>query len=117
MTTMLQPMVPIKPGEIDMMLQKFPRRVPIYVRRSTFSENKRLPDIPRKKLLFPDDLMFGQLVYCIRKQLRLAPEQGLYLFINNHIPSSHANLQQIYQTHRAADGLLHVTYDTENTFG
>lgn len=47
----------------------------------------------------------------------MPPEYGLFIFINNIIPSQHESVSTIYEQHKDVDGFLYITYSGENTFG
>lgn len=47
-----------------------------------------MPDIDKKKYLVPSDLTVGQFVYVIRKRIKLSPEKGIFIFINNVLPAT-----------------------------
>jgi len=94
---------------------KHPDRVPVIVDKR--SGDSSLPDIDKKKFLVPADLTIGQFMYVIRKRIKLAPEQAIFLFVNSTLPASVMTLQQVYDNHRDEDGFLYMTYSGENFFG
>jgi GABA(A) receptor-associated protein len=96
-------------------MKKYPSRVPIICERGS-SENI-VPQIDKKKYLVPVDLTMGQFMYVIRKRLTLSPEMGLYIFINEKMPSMTALIGSIHKEDRESDGFLYVRYSGENTFG
>lgn len=73
----------------------------------------------------------------MRKRIKLAPEQAIFVFINNYLPPTGefdaarsqtaallthdfvaaSLMSAIYETHKSPDGFLYVTYSGENTFG
>ena len=66
----------------------------------------------------PNDLTIGQFQYVIRKRIKLAPEQAIFLFVGKGtLAPSNAPLQQMYDKHKDADDFLYMTYSSENTFG
>ena len=105
------------PPEIDAVLKRHPGRVPVYVKKSENKGTANLPDINRHKFLIPQDFTLHALQHTIRIYLKLKPEQAIFLFINNKLPIYSESLAQLYEKHRNEDGLLYVTYSTENTFG
>lgn len=107
---------PISQAEIDTVMKKHPGRVPVYVKRAS-NTGTNLPEINRHKFLIPQDFTLHALQHTIRVYLKLKPEQAIFLFINNTIPIYTESLLQLYEKYRSADGLLYVTYSTENTFG
>lgn len=101
--------------ESQRILAKYPDRIPIICEKN--SSCKDAPEIDKTKYLVPIDLTMGQFMYVIRKRIKLGPEKGLFLFINEKIPASTHLINEIYHTHRDSDGFLYISYATENTFG
>eukprot|EP01116_Phalansterium_solitarium_P020334 TRINITY_DN5968_c0_g1_i1.p1 TRINITY_DN5968_c0_g1~~TRINITY_DN5968_c0_g1_i1.p1 ORF type:complete len:121 (-),score=31.74 TRINITY_DN5968_c0_g1_i1:196-558(-) len=93
---------------------KYPDRIPVIVEKASKSN---APEIDKKKFLVPADLTVSKLAFEIRRHLKLSPEHGMFLFINDTLPPNAAVLQQIYDKYKNADGFLYVTYASENTFG
>lgn len=101
--------------EAERIIKKFPDRIPVIVERNNTSTN--VPDIDKQKYLVPSDLTVGQFVYVVRKRIKLAPEQAIFIFINNYLPPTASLMSTIYETHKASDKFLYMTYSGENTFG
>lgn len=87
----------------------------------------------------------GQLVYVIRKRIKLGAEKAIFIFVKNVLPPTgkqqqiylighwfgpcHLSLRlkltgfagammsTIYEEHKDEDGFLYMTYSGENTFG
>ena len=106
----------IGPTEIDNVMKKYPGRIPVYVKRAD-NIGSKLPEINRHKFLIPEDFTLHALQHTVRLYLKLKPEQAIFLFINNNMPIYTDSLAQLYEKYRDKDGLLYVTYSTENTFG
>ena len=106
----------IGPTEINTVMKKHPGRVPVYVKRAD-NIGSKLPDINRHKFLIPKDFTLHALQHTIRLYLKVTPEQAIFLFINNNMPIYTESLEQLYEKYCNKDGLLYVTYSTENTFG
>lgn len=96
-------------------LEKYPERIPIIVERNANSIN--VPQIDKQKYLVPNDLTVGQFLYIIRKRLQLKPEQAIFAFVNNSLPSTSSLVSEIYEQHKDEDGFLYFIYSGENTFG
>lgn len=95
---------------------KHPDRIPVIVEKR--SGDSSLPDIDKKKFLVPSDLTIGQFMYVIRKRIKLAPEQAIFLFVSQGtLPPSAMSLQTCYDAHCDEDGFLYMTYSGENFFG
>lgn len=95
-------------------IAKYPDRIPVIVEKDRSTHVK---DIDKHKYLVPADISVGQFIFIIRKRLKLAPEIGLYLFIDGILPPTSAMLFSVYDQHHADDGFLYVTYSGESTFG
>ena len=77
-----------------------------------------IPDIEKHKYLVPKDITVGQFVYVIRKRIKLKPEQAIFIFTENGtLPTTSANISEVYETFKSDDGFLYLTYAAENTFG
>jgi len=93
---------------------KYPDRIPVIAEKS---DKTSIADIDKKKYLVPADLTVGQFIYVIRKRIKLSPDAAIFIFINNQIPPSAAQMSQVYKEHADEDGFLYVTYSGESTFG
>ena len=102
--------------ESDRIRTKYPDRIPVIVEMKDNSD-KNLPSIDKKKFLVPNDLTVGQFIYVIRKRVQMAPEQALFIYVDNIIPSSNSLLSQLYKDYCDEDGFLYINYNGENTFG
>lgn len=102
-------------NESTQIIQKYPDRIPIICEKNI--KNKTTPEIDKNKYLVPIDLTVGQFLYVIRKRIKLTPEQSIFLFINNTIPSTSQYLSDLYFLYKDQDGFLYITYSSENTFG
>lgn len=100
---------------INNILQKYPDKVPIILKRG--NEKDGLPEIDKKKFLVPGELMISQFIYTIRKRIQLQSDKALYLFFGNQLMSSHMMISDVYKIHKDRDGILYATYCAENTFG
>ena len=79
---------------------KHPDRIPVIVEKR--QRDASLPEIDKKKFLVPSDLTVGQFVYVIRKRIKLAPEQAIFLFVSaGTLPPTGAPLQTV-RRHAAA---------------
>ena len=100
--------------ESQRVVAKYPDRSPIICLRG----NNNVPEIDKIKYLVPSDITLGQFTYVIRKRIKLSPEVGLYLFINNKSLLQNTTLMgTVYKNYKDEDGFLYVYYSGENTFG
>ena len=100
--------------EAKRLMDKYSDRVPVIVER--FDKSK-IQDIDKHKFLVPSDQTVGQMVYVIRRRIKLSPEKAIFVFVNNVLPPTAALISEIYQTHKNEDGFLYITYAGENVFG
>ncbi len=106
----------LKPGEADLVRQKYPGRVPVVIQKAPNAKND-LPDLPKKKYLVPNDITVGNFIYIIRRQIHLSPEKAIYLFVNNTLPMSSMSMRQLYEHYKKDDGIVYIYYTSESTFG
>jgi GABA(A) receptor-associated protein len=95
-----------------------PRRIAVIVEKHPDTKDS-LPDIDKKKYLVPADLSVSQLIYVIRKRLKLPAEVGVWMYVGNESsPAAPAELvASAYERCHDKDGFLYVTYAGENAFG
>ena len=101
--------------QAEVVLKKHPDRIPIIVERE--KKTKNIPVIDRCKYLVPKDFSVAQLLYVVRKRIKLSPEQGLFFFIGNQLVMTSALLSEMYEKYKDQDGFLYVNYAGENVFG
>tara|TARA_Y100000385_G_scaffold291943_1_gene374352 strand:- start:960 stop:1340 length:381 start_codon:yes stop_codon:yes gene_type:complete len=95
---------------------KYPDRIPVIIEKDY--RCKHLSDIDKKKYLVPGDLTIAQLLFVIRKRIKLNSQSAIYLFINSSvIPSTVTCINNLYNCYKNDDGFLYITYSGENTFG
>ena len=72
----------------------------------------------KKKYLVPSNLTCGQLMYIVRKQVKLTHEKALFMQLENgSIPASSNFIEQLYSINQDEDGFLYFRIFLENTFG
>ena len=54
-------------------------------------------------------------MYVIRKRIKLAPDQAIFIFVDEVLPPTAALMSSIYEEHKDEDGFLYITYSGENT--
>jgi GABA(A) receptor-associated protein len=101
-------------AESENVRNRFPDRVPVICERA---EGSKIPDVEKPKFLAPGDITLGQFILTIRKRVYVPPEQAIFLFIGNIVPSNGAHMSDLYAKHKDKDGFLYVKYSGENTFG
>ena len=94
-------------------MQKYPERRPIIIEK----HHKCEYDIDKNKYLVPSDLTVGQLLFVIRRRLKLKSEKAIFLFCNSVILPTSQYINIVYDEHKDTDGFLYLEYTDENTFG
>ena len=102
--------------EADRIMNKYPDRIPVLITRNQHSNNT--PEIDKQKYLVPIDLTMGQLMFVIRRRLKLNSEKGLFLFVDSAVVCNSELVSTVYyRSHDPEDGFLHAVYSCENVFG
>ena len=103
--------------ESKRILDKYPERIPVICEIST--HERELAYIDKNKYLVPKSLTVGQLMYVVRKRLKLSPSDALFLFFGNDskIYTLKELISTIYKNEKDKDGFLYVVYGKESTFG
>jgi GABA(A) receptor-associated protein len=99
--------------EVLRILSKYPERVPVLVE----NEKKCELVLDKRKYLVPIDLTMGQFMFVIRKRLRMAPEQAMFMFVNGHQFQQSVTVKDVYDEQMSSDGFLRVSICQENVFG
>ncbi|KAL6140134.1 hypothetical protein ACLB2K_058435 [Fragaria x ananassa] len=94
--------------------EQHPDRVPVIVEKA---EKSDVPDIEKNKYLVPADITVGQLVFVIRKKIKLDADQAIFIFVKDILPPTAALMSSIYEENKDEDGFLYMTYSGESTFG
>jgi len=102
-------------SESSRIRSKYPERVPVIIEKDF---NSDIIDLDKNKYLVPDELTIGQLVYVIRKRIKLPPEKAIFIFIDRTtLAPTSALLSNVYEEHKNEDGFLYVTYSGQDSFG
>jgi GABA(A) receptor-associated protein len=103
--------------ESSNIIKKFPGKIPVIIQKTKSSRDVDIPNIGKKKFLVPEDLEFCNLLFIVRKRLKLGSEKALYMFVNDTLVPSSKLLNVIYEEEKNEDGFLYVYYASESTFG
>jgi GABA(A) receptor-associated protein len=101
--------------EITSIRNKYPDKIPVIVERAQAVTN--IPELSKNKYLAPASLTFGQFIYMIRKQLVLAPEKALFMFVDGTLVHASMLIGELYNKYKSLDGFLYMEYTGESTFG
>ncbi|XP_048132179.1 autophagy-related protein 8B-like isoform X3 [Rhodamnia argentea] len=108
------PLFEMRRAEAARIREKYPDRIPVIVERA---DRSNISDIDKRKYLVPADITAGQLVYVVRKRIKLSPEKALFIFVKNTLPPTASLMSAIYEEFKDEDGFLYLTYSGENSFG
>ena len=93
---------------------KYPDRIPVIMERHPSST---MSSLAQTKFLVPSNLLVSQLIYVVRRRVKLNPNEALFIFVNDTLPSSSMDVLSLYNTQAHPDGFLYIVYSNENTFG
>jgi len=95
--------------------KKYPDKLPVIVDRG----NTQMPKLKNNKYLVPNDFIVGQFMNVIRKNVKLEPEEAMFLFVGDGqtLPSNGGMMSQLYQESQDRDGFLYFLVSKESTFG
>jgi len=103
--------------ESDDISEKYPDRVPCIIEKLTNDHDTLIPEIDKNKYLVPKDLNIGQLMYVIRKRIKITPEKALFIFCNGKVLQGSQTIDTLYDSNKDKDGFLYLIYSGEATFG
>ena len=75
------------------------------------------PLLKKRKYICPKDITFGQLLAIIRRDTQLTSQQALYFFCNHKLMRMSETLGECQAREADFDGIVHIVYACENTFG
>nr|CCC91678.1 putative microtubule-associated protein 1A/1B, light chain 3 [Trypanosoma congolense IL3000] len=94
--------------------ERHPDRLPVICEKV---HNSDIADLDKCKFLVPSDLTVGQFVMVLRKRVQLEAESALFVYINDTVLPSSAQMADIYTKYKDEDGFLYIKYSGEATFG
>jgi len=106
----------LREEELARLIKNHPDKIPLYITKAKGAD-KLLPDIRKHKFLVPSHFTYGDVISTIRKWVSVEPHKGIFVFIQNTIPSQSARMSELYLAHKSPDGILRLEYTSENTFG
>ena len=68
-------------------------------------------------MLLQTDITITQYMYLLRKKFNIKPEESLFIFINDTVPTSTTLMSYLYYKHKDKDGFLYISVLKENVFG
>jgi GABA(A) receptor-associated protein len=109
--------ISVQQAEIKRIRERFPSRIPVFITKAITHSSNELPNLQKNKFLVPMDLTVGQFIYIIRKQLRVSSDKAIFIFVKNTLPTTGMRMKELYAQYADYDGLLHLVYTSESTFG
>lgn len=103
-------------SECDRLKSKYPDKLPIIIEVSKKYTNI-LPSLPKSKYLLPYDITLAHFISILRNSMKLQPDNAIFLFTGNKIPSVTQLMGQIYEFSKDEDGFLYFTICGESVFG
>ena len=101
--------------ESERIMNKYPDRIPVIIERA---KNSDVQSIDKNKYLVPNDLKMSQLLWVVRKRLKLDSSCALFLFtVNGTLHPNTEYVSSVYEKSHNEDGFLYLNYTSENTFG
>jgi GABA(A) receptor-associated protein len=97
------------------LMNKYPDRVPIIIKKR--KDDKNLEELSKNKYLIPKNLDIKDIIFIIRKNLKIEPHHGIFVFVANVLVPMNTSMGAIYLQHKDPDGFLYITYSKEATFG
>lgn len=98
-------------------LCKYPQHVPIIVTYIKFESCN-----VKNKFLISKHATLGELIYSIRKQLKLNPSEAIFIYFDNILMANNQNIGEIYNNYLSKkspnnDKFLYAIVSKESTFG
>ena len=103
--------------ESNEIIEKYPSRIPLIVEKLANKNDTIIPEIDKNKYLVPEDLTVGQLIYVVKKRIKMSPEKAIFIFCENKLLNSNLTMKQVYANNKDKDGFLYIIYSGESTFG
>jgi GABA(A) receptor-associated protein len=100
--------------ESSRMKIKYPDRIPVIMEKLSSST---ITSLPYYKFLVPNTITISELIYVLRKKIKLKPSEAIFFFIDNTLPSTSSTISLLYNEYQDPDGFLYITFTNENTFG
>ena len=98
----------IKIQEIDTLLKKFPKRIPVIVQPI-----QNIYKLKKTKFLVPKDFTMGNFYYILKQRIKLKNTESLLLYHNNNLVSLTKKINEYLNP----SGYIIIQFGIENTFG
>ena len=94
-----------------------PDRIPVICIPATPKQQDLLGVASQSKFLVRKHITAPVLTMILRRKLASASNQSIFMLIGGRMVPSHATFEELHSKHKAADGILYVTYSAENVMG
>ena len=86
-------------------LEKHPGKIPLIIESQ---KDKELP--PIHKFIIPNDLTVGQVIYMLRRRIKLRETEAIYLFFDNCCSPLYCNPEYSphKETHNSSNGFVKI---------
>ena len=99
-----QNVMQLNPGKIAIICEKSPK--------------SRIADIEKSKFLVASDISLNQFTLMIRKRLKMAKEEAIFLLVNGKKSlTGDDTMLDIYNKYKNEDGFLYIAYASEEVWG
>lgn len=95
---------------------RYPDWIPVICEPAARCKLEIKPSV-KTKYMVPKDITIGKFLIDLRRQVKLSPEQAMYIFVNKTIPPTSTLMISIYDKFHSTDGFLYLEYTGENFFG
>jgi GABA(A) receptor-associated protein len=99
----------------ERIIAQHPDRIPVIVECS--EQLQAAHPLKKNKFAVPYDLTLAQILFVIRKHMKLQPEYAIFAFINNRLHPTTSPIGSIYAQEKTEDGFLYIDVFQESTFG
>ena len=98
---------------------KYPDRLPMIIQKA--KNCKILEKLDNNKYLIPKSLNVSQIIYIIRKKIKINEKHAIFIFVNQDNSATlvpcNMSILDVYNAYKSVDDILYITYTMENTFG
>ena len=105
--------------EASRVRSKYPDRIPIIVEKMQNANHSdtTVPNIKKNKFLVPSSFTMGELMFSIRKQIKLPSDKAMFIFVQKNLMPNSKMVSSVYEEYKDDDGFVYLTYCGESTFG
>lgn len=104
------------------MLDRYPDRVPVFLKKSKACKRRDVPDVKKNKYLAPRTITVAEFSAVVRRRMKLDPAVAIFFMVNIGQSGGGVLLPSCMTMGEAYDEFgrdmhLTITYSGENTFG